>query len=51
MYEFLPASSETWIYLSMVRLMLKRCAHEPIRPAFPYRRVLEPRKEALLYSL
>lgn len=36
--EFLPASSETWIYLSMIRLMLKRLAHEPVQPAFHYRR-------------
>jgi transposase len=38
-YEFLPASSEAWIYLSMIRLMLKRLAHEQIQPAFHYRRV------------
>jgi len=38
-YEFLPATSEAWIYLSMVRLMLKRLAHVPIQPAFHYRRV------------
>lgn len=38
-YEFLPATSEAWVYLSMVRLMLKRLTHEHIRPAFHYRRV------------
>jgi putative transposase len=37
-YEFLPATSEAWVYLSMVRLMLKRLAHEQIQPAFHYRR-------------
>ncbi len=36
-YEFLPATSETWVYLSMVRLMLKRLAHEEVQPAFHYR--------------
>jgi putative transposase len=38
-YEYLPATSEVWIYLSMVRLMLKRLTHEQIAPAFHYRRV------------
>ena len=38
-YELLEASSEVWIYLSMIRLMLKRLAHEQIQPAFHYRRV------------
>jgi putative transposase len=38
-YEFLPTTSETWVYLSMVRLMLKRLAHEQILPAFHYRHV------------
>jgi transposase len=38
-YEFLPATSEAWIYLSMIRLMLKRLAHEQVQPAFHYRRV------------
>lgn len=37
--EFLEASSEAWIYLSMIRLMLKRLAHEHIQPVFHYRRV------------
>ena len=37
-YEFLPATSEAWVYLSMVRLMLKRLALEQIQPAFHYRR-------------
>jgi transposase len=35
--EFLPATSETWIYLSMVRLMLKRLAHAQVYQAFQYR--------------
>jgi hypothetical protein len=38
-YELLPATSEAWIYLSMIRLMLKRLAHEQVQPAFQYRRV------------
>jgi putative transposase len=37
-YDYLPSSSEAWIYLSMIRLMLKRLAHEQIQPAFHYRR-------------
>jgi transposase len=37
--EFLPATGEAWVYLSMVRVMLKRLAHEPIQPDFHYRRV------------
>jgi hypothetical protein len=36
--EFLPASSEAWGALSMIRLMLKRLAGERIQPAFHYRR-------------
>ncbi len=38
-YEYLPATSEAWVYLSMVRLMLKRLAREQVQPAFHYRRV------------
>lgn len=38
-YEFLPASSKMWVYLSMSRLMFKRLAHEQVQPAFHYRRV------------
>ena len=38
-YEFLPTTSEIWVYLSMMRLMLKRLAHEQIQPAFHYHRV------------
>ena len=38
-YEFLPATSETWIYLSMVRVMLKRLAREQVLPEFHDRRV------------
>ena len=37
--EYLPATSETWISLSMVRLMLKRLTHAQILPAFHYRLV------------
>jgi transposase len=37
-YEFLPATSEAWIYLSMVRVMLKRLAREQVVPDFHYRR-------------
>lgn len=38
-YEFLPTTGETLVYLSMVRLMLKRLAHEQIHLAFQYRQV------------
>jgi putative transposase len=38
-YEFLPATSEAWVYLSMVRVMLKRLAHEQVQPPFHYRQV------------
>jgi transposase len=38
-YEYLPATSEVWVYLSMLRVMLKRLAHEQAEPAFHYRRV------------
>jgi putative transposase len=38
-YEFLAATSEAWIYLSMLRLLLKRLAHEQIQPVIHYRRV------------
>jgi hypothetical protein len=37
-YDFLPTSSEAWIDLGMIRLMLKRLAHEQVQPAFHYRR-------------
>jgi hypothetical protein len=36
-YDFLPTTSESWIYLSMIRLMLKRLAYEQVQPAFHYR--------------
>ena len=29
----------SWVYLSLVRLMLKRLAHEQVQPAFQYRQV------------
>jgi transposase len=38
-YAFLPTTSEGWVYLSMVRLVLKRLAHEQVQPPFHYRRV------------
>ncbi len=38
-YEYWPATSEAWGYLSTIRLMLKRLAGEQIEPAFHYRRV------------
>jgi putative transposase len=38
-YEFRLATSEAWVYLSMIRLMLRRLAHEQVEPAFHYRRV------------
>ena len=37
--EFLPATSEAWVYLSMVRVMRKRLAREQIQPAYHYRHV------------
>jgi hypothetical protein len=33
--EFLTATSEAWVYLSMVRLRLNRLAQEQVQPAFP----------------
>jgi putative transposase len=36
-YAYLPATSEAWVYLSMVRVMLKRLAREQVQPAFHYR--------------
>jgi putative transposase len=38
-YEYRLATSEAWVYLSMVRVMLKRLAREQVEPAFHYRRV------------
>jgi len=38
-YEYQVASSEAWVDLSMIRLMLKRLAGEQVEPAFHYRRV------------
>ncbi len=38
-YEYVPATSEAWMYLSMLRVMLKRLAREQIEPASHYRRV------------
>ena len=38
-YEFKPATSEAWIYLSMLRVMLKRLARVSVEPDFHYRRV------------
>ena len=38
-YQFRPATSEAWVYLSMVRVMLKRLAPAQIQPAFHYRHV------------
>jgi hypothetical protein len=37
--ERLCATSEAWVYLSMMRLMLKHLAHESVQPAFHYRHV------------
>ena len=37
--EFLPATSEAWVYLSMVRPMLKRLAREQVQPDFHYRHI------------
>lgn len=38
-YEYQLTTSEAWIYLSMIRLMLKRLAREQVVPDFHYRRV------------
>jgi putative transposase len=38
-YAYVPATSEAWVYLSMLRVMLKRLAREQVEPAFHYRRV------------
>jgi putative transposase len=38
-YDFLPSTSEAWVYLSMVRLMLKRLVREQVQPDFHYHRV------------
>jgi hypothetical protein len=37
--ELLPATGEAWVYLSMLRVMLKRLAREQVVPEFHYRRV------------
>jgi putative transposase len=38
-YEFQLSTSQARVYLAMVRVMLKRLAHEEVQPAFQYRRV------------
>lgn len=38
-YEYLPTTSEAWVYLSMLRVMLKRLAREQVQPTFHYRRI------------
>ncbi len=39
-YEFPAATTEAWAYLSMVRVMIERLAHEEVEPAtFHYRSV------------
>jgi putative transposase len=38
-YEYQLATSEAWVYLSMVRVMLRRLAHVEVQPEFHYRRV------------
>ena len=38
-YEYRTATGEAWVYLSMIRLMLKRLAHAEVEPAFHYRLV------------
>jgi putative transposase len=37
-YEYRLDTSEAWVYLSMVRVMLKRLAREQVEPEFHYRR-------------
>jgi putative transposase len=38
-YEYRLDTSEAWVYLAMIRVMLRRLAHEEVQPAFHYRRV------------
>ena len=38
-YEYLLAASEAWVYISMIRIMIKRLAREQVQPAFHYRRI------------
>jgi putative transposase len=38
-YAYQPATSEAWVYVAMIRVMLRRLAHEEVQPAFHYRRV------------
>jgi putative transposase len=38
-YEYQLTTSEAWVYLSMIRVMLKRLAREQVQPDFHYRRV------------
>jgi putative transposase len=37
--EFIPATSEAWVCLTMARLMLNRLTDDDVQPAFHYRRV------------
>lgn len=38
-YEYQLATSEAWVYLALIRVMLRRLAREEVEPAFHYRRV------------
>jgi putative transposase len=38
-YEYQLATSEAWVYLALIRVMLRRLAHEEVQPAFHDRRV------------
>jgi len=37
-YEYQLATSEAWVYLAVVRVMLRRLAREQVEPEFHYRR-------------
>ena len=38
-YEYRLATSEAWVYLAMISVMLRRLAQVEAQPAFHYRRV------------
>jgi hypothetical protein len=38
-YAYQTATSEAWVYLALIRVMLRRQAPEEVRPAFHDRRV------------
>jgi putative transposase len=38
-YEYQQATSQTWVSLALISVLLRRLAHEEVQPAFQYRRV------------